>query len=160
MSVNLLNRALLENTRTEAKKVFRELVDGRTVALTNVKLEDESMVRMDLAMDHSEFPGKINFRAFRTSLAVLLSNYVEALKNPESIKTFNKREDPSSMLFGITSVVVDDGVPSVLALGAETARPDASILLQLSFLDPQQFADNNVGNNADNNNEADAAGTS
>ena len=30
MAVNLLNRALLESTRTDAKKLFRQVLEGRT----------------------------------------------------------------------------------------------------------------------------------
>ena len=48
-------------------------------------------------------------------------------------------ENPDAVLFGLTGIVVDDGVPSVLGLGAETGRGDPSILLQLAYLDPAQF---------------------
>lgn len=140
ISVNLLNRAILEATRTDAKKIFRALAEGQTIALTQLELEDKSTVRVDLSMNDTLYPGRLNFRGFRTSLALLLRNAVEALQDPGSLRTFHNEENADSMLFGVTAVVVESGVPSVLALGAETGRGDASILLQLSFLDPKQFA--------------------
>ena len=139
MSVNLLNKALLESTRTDAKKLFRQILEGREVAITHLEMEDKSLVRVDLALYHNEFPGKLNFRAFRQGLAVLLTNAVEALKTPEDLRTFRSEENPNAVLFGLTGIVIDDDVPSVLALGVETGRGDPSILLQLSYLDPKQF---------------------
>ncbi len=140
VSVNLLNRAILEATRTDAKKIFRALTEGQTIALTQLELEDKSTVRVDLSLNHTLYPGRLNFRGFRTSLSLLLRNAVEALQDPGSLRTFRNEENPDSMLFGLTAVVVDNGVPSVMALGVESARGDASVLLQLSFLDPKQFA--------------------
>ncbi|CAN0601696.1 unnamed protein product [Ectocarpus sp. 12 AP-2014] len=145
MSVNLLNRAFLENSRTEAKKLFRQLEEGKTMAITHLQMEDKSMVRVDVALNHKFFPGKLNFRTFKTALTLLLSNAAETLKKPEDLRTYRNEVDPNSVLFGVTAVVIEDNVPSVLALGAETGRGGPNFLLQLSYLDPKQFETDAAG---------------
>ncbi len=140
IAVNLLNRAFLESTRTEAKKLFRQLAEGQVTPITNLQMEDKSVVRVDLALNRQLYPGNLSFSSFRTSLTLLLANAAETLKAPEELRTFRNEQDPkNSVLFGVSAVVIDGDTTSVLALGAETGRGGPNILLQLSYLDPGQF---------------------
>ncbi|GAB5415331.1 MAG: hypothetical protein Cons2KO_29340 [Congregibacter sp.] len=142
IAVNLLNNALLESTRTEAKKLFRELEEGKTVPITTLEMEDKSRVRVDLALNHTLYRGKFNFGNFRTGLKLLLANCVEALKKPDELKTFHSEHDANSVLFGVLAITVEDEQPSLLVLGAESGGGEPRIKLQLTYLDSVQFESN------------------
>lgn len=139
MAVNLLHRAFVEEKRTTAKRLFRDVLDGKRVALTNVQMEDKSTVRFDIALDCSEYDGSLNFGAFRASLVSLLGNLATTLKEKREISTFGAQGNEENMIFGVTGVTVERDIPSVMVLSAITNSPDASVLLRLMYLDYQQF---------------------
>ena len=139
IAVNLLHRAFMESKRDDAKNLFRSVFEGKRVALTNVQMEDKSSVRFDLSMDASEYDGSLNFGAFRASLTALLSNIAEALKSEREITTFNAQGDPDNIIFGVTGVNVDRGIPSVMVLSTHADARDAAIQLRLMYLDYSQF---------------------
>jgi hypothetical protein len=140
MSANLLYRGFLDNSRTEAKKIFRELEKGTIVHLTKVQMEDKSTVQFDLALDHTEVKGTLNYGAFRASLATLVHNMGEALKEqPPKISVFSAEGDSNGNIFGITAVTEEDGQPRVMVLGSEVGE-HAGVLLKLMYLNPEQFA--------------------
>ncbi len=140
MSANLLYRALLEPSRTEAKKLFRELATGREVHITDVRMEDQSTLRFLLSLDHSEVPGHLNYGAFRASLATLVHNIGEQLKAEDPrVPVFTPDDKPDVNLFGITAVTYEGSDPRVMVLGAEPRRAEGAMLLRLVYLDPAQF---------------------
>ena len=134
------------NTRTEAKKVFRAIADGKPIHLTDVEMEDKSTLRFDLSLDHSEVPGSLNFRAFRNSVAVLVNNLGEVLKQEDpEITVFSAEDEPDTHLFGVTAVTQEAGQARVMVLGAagEAGRP--VMQLRLMYLDPVQFLESGGG---------------
>lgn len=139
MSVNLLHRAFVDAPRTEAKNAYREISEGRAVHLTTVKMEDGSTSRFGLKLDHGEYRGKLNYGAFRTSLATLIGNLGQALQDEREVNVFNAQDNPDTLLFGVTAVTVDDDTPNVMVLGAELGGSTGETLLSLMFLDPTQF---------------------
>ena len=139
IAVNLLHRAFVESKRDDAKNLFRSVLEGKRAALTNVQMEDKSTIRFDLSMDASEYDGALNFGAFRASLTALLSNLAAALKSNQEITTFAAEGDPNNIIFGVTGVNVDRGIPSVLVLSTHADARDAAILLRLMYLDYNQF---------------------
>lgn len=141
IAANLLHKAFVENSRTEAKVVFRDVSDGKTVPLTRLRMEDESEALFELTLDHSEFGGKLNFGSFRTSLAVLINHIAEAVKEPQNLRTFRNENKADAVLFGITAVTVEDGETNVMALGADLASAHATVQLQLMYLPLEQFAE-------------------
>ena len=140
IAINLVNRALLELPRTEAKNLFRELSLGRVLALSEVPMEDGSLVRFDLALDHSEYVGRLNFGGSRGSVALLLSNVARALQEKQAIQVFSAEHNPELRMFGITAVTVDEDQPNVMVLGSDTSSPSARVQLTLQYLEPGQFA--------------------
>ena len=139
MAANILYKALLESSRTQAKNIYKELVRGKTARLTTVQMEDKSTVRIDVALDHSEYRGTINFGAFRSSLTLLISRLSENLKKEEEITVFSAHGDPNVMIFGVTAITRGDETPNVMVLGADMAADRPSILLKLMYLDHEQF---------------------
>lgn len=142
MAVNLLHRALIENTRTESKKIFREISEGKGIVLSNVQMEDKSTVRFDLSLDHTEYAGKLNYGAFRSNLATLLSNLASALNEKRDINTFGAQGDSSNMIFGVTGVTVEREVPAIMVLSSKVSSREAAVMLRLMYLDHQQFLAN------------------
>ena len=140
IAINLLHRQLVVAPRTEAKRLSRELLEGRIAELTTVRMEDDSLLHFRLELDQSEFRGKLNFSALRDSLGVLTDNILRALREQRDVTVFNMEKRESSVLFGITGVTVEAGQSNVLVLGADTSGKPGNALLRLMYLDPQQFA--------------------
>ena len=141
MAVNLLHKTFVESARTDAKNAFREIADGRAAHLTTVRMEDGSTSRFNLRFDHSEYRGKLNYGAFRASLATLIGNISQALQDEREINVFNANADPNTMIFGVTAVTVEEDTPNVMVLGAELGNRAGESTLSLLYLDPSQFVE-------------------
>ena len=139
MAANLLHRAFVDSTRTEAKNTYREIAEGMAVHLNTVQMEDGSTSRFAIRLDHSEYRGKINYGAFRASLGTLIGNIGQALKDEREVNVFNAQDNPATMLFGVTSVTLEDDIPNVMVLGAELGTRPGESVLNLMYLDPSQF---------------------
>ena len=140
MAINLLYKAFIESARTDAKNVYREIVGGNAIHLSTVQMEDKATVRFDLSLDQTEFRGKLNYGGFRASLATLIDNISQALRDEKEVPVFSAGEDAGSMIFGITAATVEHDVPKVMVLAADTGGQGGAIMLRLMYLDPQQFA--------------------
>ena len=139
MAINLLHRAFIEANRTDAKNLYKSVADGKVVPLTRVEMEDKSVVRFDVALNHSDYDGSLNFGAFKTSLATLLSNLVNAMQEGNEIPSFTAQGDDKSQIIGITGVTVEKDTPSVMVLSVVTSDQEAAVLLRPMYLDYQQF---------------------
>jgi hypothetical protein len=104
-------------------------------------MEDDSTSRFNLRFDHSEYRGKLNYGAFRASLATLIGNISQALQDEREINVFNANEDPNTMIFGVTAVTLEEDTPNVMVLGAELGNRAGESTLSLSYLDPSQFVE-------------------
>ena len=136
---NLLLKAFIENSRTQAKNVYKELVQGKTAILTTIQMEDKSRVRFDVSLDHSEFRGSINFGAFKTSLTLLITSLSESLKAEEQITVFSSENDPNAMIFAVTGLTQDSDTPNIMVLGADMSPDRPSVTLKLMYIDHEQF---------------------
>ncbi len=138
MSVNVLYRALLEASRADAKRIFNEISEGKRVQLMNVRLDDETELRFDLVLDHSEFQGdRLNFRGFREGVAGLIGAMGEALQGESNIPVFNE-QGGRSMLFGIPGLTQVGEQVNVLMLAADMREPGC-VQLKLQYMEPGQF---------------------
>lgn len=140
MSINMLHRAFIESARTDAKNVYKEISDGNAIHLTTVQMEDKSTVRFDLSLDQTEFKGKLNYGAFRASLATLIGNISQALGDEKEVPVFSGNDGNSSMIFGVTAVTVEQDEDNVMVLAADPGGQGGATMLRLMYLDPQQFA--------------------
>lgn len=139
ISINLLNKAFLEASRTDAKRVYRSIEDGKTVPLTHLEMEDKSRVRFDLALDHTQYQGKLSYSSFRTGLTLLIARIADMLRAGEEFRTLQNEQNPRSVMFAVPVATTENDRPSVLVLGAESRSGEASLLLNLCYLDPTQF---------------------
>jgi len=140
VAANLLQQALIEATRTEAKKSYNELLLGNSLPLAAVRMEDDSTAVFHLSLSHSEFQGRLNFSAFRASVSALVGNIIRTLREQKAIKVFNAMNGGSAMIFGITAVTVESRQTNVMVLAADSRKEDDVTTLQLMYLDPTQFA--------------------
>lgn len=140
IAINLLHRNFIEADRTRAKRLFREIHEGRAAAITSVTMEDDSTVRFKLSLDYSEFGGHLNFSAFRAGLTTLLGNISRALQDKQEVSVFSMEHRPGSLLFGIMGVTAEGDRTNALALGADTQEQAGTVTLRLMYLDPRQFA--------------------
>lgn len=139
MAANLLHKVLLDIPRTEAKTLYQKISKGDILQLATVKMEDESTVRFSATLDHSEFKGKLNFGAFRGSLALLVSNMGQALNDKKQVTVFTEEGDPDGMIFGITALTQEQNQVNIMVLGANTGDGQASVRLRLMYIDDGQF---------------------
>ena len=146
ISANILHQTLIEVSRTVGKRLFRELQSGTRIAVTQLRMEDGSEVRMDLKLDCSEFRGALNFSLFRDSVLALLSRLSDTLRDEESALPVMRLMDEAGQstserrLFGVPGVIVLDGVPNMLMMGATPSPSEPVILIELMYIDPEQFA--------------------
>ena len=146
ISANILHQGLIEVSRTVGKRLFRELESGTRIAVTQLRMEDGSEVRMDLKLDRSEFRGALNFSLFRDSVLALLSRLSDTLRDEESALPVMRLMDEAGQstserrLFGVPGVIVLDGVPNMLMMGATPSPSEPVILIELMYIDPEQFA--------------------
>jgi hypothetical protein len=139
VAANLIHRFLIEPGRVDAKKRFRDLEGGQLLALQTVEMEDKSRAQFGLSLDHSEYRGKLNYSAFRSSLEILLVNLSEALKAEKDVASFDSQEDGAAKIFAVTGPTVDAEQVNVLVLGMEPDSTGQATVLKLMYLDPAQF---------------------
>ena len=150
ISVNVLHQTLIEVSRTVGKRIFRELKAGTRVALTQLRLEDGGQGRLDLTLDHTEFRGGLNFSLFRDSVLALLAKMTETLKDEDTPLPALRMMDEGGQatserrLFGVPGVIAVEGVPNMLMMGATPSPSEPVVLIELMYIDPEQFAQSDV----------------
>ena len=81
------------------KADFRELESGARIA-PQLRMEDESLVRLDLSLDHSEFRSALNFSLFRDSVLALLSGLGNILRDESASLSVMRMLDESGQATG------------------------------------------------------------
>lgn len=140
IAVNLLHKGFVEAKRTDAKALYQQIATGKTVKLTTVDMADASRADFHLSLSHSEFRGRLNFGAFRASVAALTANIARALQEQRELKVFCAQHGGNAVIFGITAVTLERDLRNVMVLAADTRESGAATVLQLMYLDPTQFA--------------------
>jgi hypothetical protein len=150
---NVLHKALIETPRTASKRVFRELDAGTRVMLTRLKMEDESVTRMDLTLSTEAFKGTLNYSTFRDALQILLSRFRDHLTEEKPLKTFRALDESGEAtlerrLYGISAPIVSGAQINVMMLGVDPHPSEPVVLLELMFVDPEQFVQSESASNA------------
>ena len=155
--VNVVHQTLIDCSRTVGKRLFRELESAKRVAVTQLRMEDESEVRLDMTLDHTEFRGALNFSLFRDSVLALLSGLTEVLRDEERSLNVMRMMDESGQatserrLFGVPGMVVAESVPNLLMMGATPSASEPVVLIELMYVDPDQFAKSDSASSASSN---------
>ena len=101
------------------------------------KMEDDSVLRVSLEMNASEFCGQLNYSAFRDQLTMLIDTYSRYLKAGQEPKLLS---DDSGVQHVIVLPAVSEirGQRNALVMGFDQSRP-ANLRLKLMFVDAAQF---------------------
>jgi hypothetical protein len=144
---NVLAKCVLEAQRADAKRIFNDIQAGKRVPLVNVRMDDETEVKFDVALDHSEFRGtRLNFRAFRNSLAGLVHGLGENLKRETAVPVFTE-ERSGAMLFAVPGFTRVEGHVNVMMLSINLREPGC-VQTKLLYMDPDQFTAKEEGQDA------------
>jgi hypothetical protein len=141
MSANILQQAFFSGPRLDAKRRYQFLESGRTVFLIKVRMEDGSELEVNLRLDRSELRGKLNFSAFRELVGNLLVAQVQKLNEKQPLNIFSNTEQ-QRWVFLIPAVQSAGETVNMLVLAIELSRP-GELLLELMFIDPNQFEKSN-----------------
>ena len=135
---NNYKRLFLDSSETDAEEEYRKLMDDQTVPIIEISAPDQGEVTCDLALDHSQFLGTLNFSRFRNALIAHLSQIVDTLKSEDELNVLTN-EDTGDIVYYVPGIVEEDGTINVLVTGVEQ-RTAGELTVRLMFLDPQQFA--------------------
>lgn len=137
VAANVLHKSLLEAQRAEAKRIFNDISEGKRVALLNVQMDDDTQVRFDLSLDHSEFRGdRLNFRFFRSSVANLLATFGQLLEKQAEVPMYSQKGG-GTMLLGVPGLTQDAGDTNLMMVAVDLRQP-GSVHLKLQYMDPSQ----------------------
>jgi len=125
------------STKTDAKQSFNDLRSGKQLPLLEISSGDLGGVVGVLALDYSDFVGKLNFTTFRDALASHLNRIAERLKNEESLNILSS-EETGAMLFHIPGLVHVDNQSNVLVTAIEQSKA-GELVIKLMFIDPDNY---------------------
>ena len=135
---NNYKRLFLDSSEIDAEEEYRKLMDDQTVPIIEISAPDQGEVTCDLALDHSQFLGTLNFSRFRNALIAHLSQIADTLKSEDELNVLTN-EDTGDIVYYVPGIVEEDGTINVLVTGVEQ-RTAGELTVRLMFLDPQQFA--------------------
>ena len=133
----VMGRILISAKKDNAKAAFKDLKQGKTLSIGEIKHGDKLTLPCKLKLDHSEFKGPgFNYDIFRVALGGLLNQIGAQLKAKKEIKIMHSQE--GMQLVAIPGVVRAHDQDNVLMVAIQFGR-DATITAQLMFMDPDQF---------------------
>ena len=134
-----LTNTFFRQPKTESKNVFTQISNGEHIPFLEISSQEKGDVVAALALDHSEFIGKLNFSAFRDILGAHLHLIGEKLKNEEALNVFTN-EQTGDILFNIPGILERDNAINILVTGVEQ-RNAGELVVKMMFLDPANFVD-------------------
>ena len=104
-----------------------------------IRMDEDSESRFDVSLDHSEFRGKLNFGAFRTSVQALVGSVSELMQSEKAITTFSD-DATGNVLFGVPGFTQEGEHLNALMLAVDVTVA-GTVLLRLQYMDPDQFVE-------------------
>ncbi|NNC98631.1 MAG: hypothetical protein HKN85_00455 [Gammaproteobacteria bacterium] len=135
-----LNQQFFADSRAQSKLLYKSIADGRQMPFMQIAVDDSGEVICELALDHSQFSGSLNFGKFRKCLAMMLKGLsIKLEKHAQNGEGFNMmNSDQGQLLFNIPGVVMSEDGVNVLVFGLSQAGPGLATI-RLMFLDPAQY---------------------
>ena len=135
---NNINQRILAASKPVAKNFFRELADGKSLPFMEISSPELGDVSCDLALDHTQFIGALNFRQFRNALVSHMQRIAATLQDKEELSVFNN-EETDDIIFYLPGIIEDGGIMNVLVTGIEQ-RTAGNMTVRLMFLDPTKLS--------------------
>ena len=149
LTAHMLHKAFIETTRTVSKGVYRRLVDGETVPITQLEFERDETVQLNMKLHMSEYQGDINYSRFRDGVVALLQELITALSKEGAMKTFQANtgegESTNTRLMGASGPTQHGEDINVLMVAMTPSDREPLVLLELMYMDPRQFVAPNRG---------------
>ena len=144
LSAHLLHKAFIETTRTVSKGVFRRLVDGEVVPMTQLEFEGDETAQLNMKLHLAAYRGDINYTRFRDGVVALLQELLKALDDKEgTLKTFAANDADgvatSTRLLGVSGPTQHGDDINVLMVALTPSQSEPKILVELMYMDPDQF---------------------
>jgi len=137
IAINLLHQAFGETTRLLAKRRFQYLEEGKSVYLADVRMEDASMLKVNVKLERSELRGRLNFSAFRQLVTRLLGACAEQIDTKQPLNIFSE-SDEKRWVYLIPALYQSDIAVNMLVLAVNLRQP-GELTMELMFVDPEQF---------------------
>lgn len=132
---NMLKLVIFDNTRDNAKRIFKDASSGKTLKLPPLKMQDETEVPLRLQLEDKNFKGKLSFSHFRNHLRALLNRVM--LQGQQGDIPMWVSQDGSRRMVNIPVVHQADGVVNALAMGFTSTKQ--GLIINLIFLDPNEL---------------------
>ena len=138
MSLQGLDGLFFKAHKDKAKKLYKEIYDGKSVNFGSLTFKDNKLppLKLKLALDRSEFVGHLTFHIFKFALQQTLRHLAQKLEKKADLNIFTG-DDSDEIIVLTPGLVQQDEIVNVLVVGITPAHQAAVIKLQ--FLDPEQF---------------------
>ncbi len=137
LATQVLYKCFFEANREQSKQIYNEIEKGKQTTLFSMDMGQAGQMQGDLALDHSEFKGKLNYSQFRAALGGMINHISEKAKNKEETDTFTNQQT-GELLFHAPGFVEEKGQLNVLLLSV--VQPGrGSMVFRLMFVDPDQY---------------------
>lgn len=132
---NMLKLVIFDNTRDNAKRIFKDAASGKTLKLPPLKMQDETEVPLRLQLEAKNFQGNLSFSHFRNHLRALLNRVM--MQGQQGDIPMWVSQDGSRRMVNIPVVHDAQGVVNALAMGFTSSKQ--GIVINLLFLDPKDL---------------------
>ena len=143
LTAHLLHKAFIEATRTVSKGVFRRLVDGEVVPITQLEFEGNESAQLNMRLHLAAYRGDINYTRFRDGVVALLQELLTALNKEGSLKTLTANDAngvaTNTRLLGVSGPTRHGEDVNVLMVAVTPSESEPKILVELMYMDPDQF---------------------
>jgi hypothetical protein len=131
-----LNSHFFANSRDESKQLYMSLAGQKAVPFMHVNAAESGEIFCDLALDNSQYVGKLNYGQFRKCLAVMMHSISNRIEAKQDLNVMNSEN--GDILFNVPGIVQSDSTVNVLVSGISQAGP-GKIVIRLMFLEPSQY---------------------
>lgn len=125
-----------QSGKTVAKSDFNQLKDGQAIDFLKLSTS-RGEVSAKLALNHSEFVGKLNYSKFRDALGAHLNYIAQTVNNKQGLNVLTN-EETGAFLYNLPGLINHDDVLNVLVTGIEQKKP-GEIVITLMFLNPDAY---------------------
>ena len=149
LAAHLLHKTFIEATRTVSKGVYRRLLAGEVVPITELKLEDDQSVQLNMKLHTSAYRGDINFSRFRESIVALLQELLAALRTEGELKSFQATDAAgvamTTRLLAASGPTQQGADVNVLMVAMTPSDSEPRVVAELMYMDPDQFITSSRG---------------
>ena len=143
LTAHLLHKAFIEATRTVSKGVFRRLVDGEVVPITQLEFEGNESAQLKMSLHLAAYRGNINYTRFRDGVVALLQELLTASGKQGTLTALTASDAngvaTNTRLLGVSGPTQHGEDVNVLMVALTPSLSEPEILVELMYMDPDQF---------------------